>query len=136
MNNFQEFFNAYMEAIIWADSPTDDNGREFFIDIDDIDPECVDAAAVDCQKFLELAGEITPAMRRASNYRDVPILDAESAMTQAGHDFWLTRNHHGAGFWDGDWTDEAGERLTKIAQSFPEQSLYVGDDGWTYIGPA
>lgn len=21
---------------------------------------------------------------------------------QAGHDFWLTRNGHGAGFWDGD----------------------------------
>jgi len=25
-------------------------------------------------------------------------------LTDAGRDFWFTRCHHGAGFWDGDWT--------------------------------
>lgn len=34
------------------------------------------------------------------------------------HDFYLTRNGHGAGFWDGDY--EKGEELTKVAKSFGE----------------
>ena len=32
------------------------------------------------------------------------------------HDFFLTRNGHGAGFWDGDY--EKGDELTEIAKSF------------------
>jgi len=34
---------------------------------------------------------------------------------QAGHDFWLTRNGHGAGFWDGDWP-ETGDALTEASK--------------------
>ena len=45
------------------------------------------------------------------------------------HDFWLTRNGHGAGFWDGDYDDEVGTELTKIAHTFKELDCYVGDDG-------
>ena len=48
---------------------------------------------------------------------------------QIGHDFWLTRNHHGAGFWDRDLSNGRGEILTQIAHSFGELSPYVGDDG-------
>lgn len=47
---------------------------------------------------------------------------------QLGHDFWLTRNHHGAGFWDRGQGEE-GDALTKIAHSFGSCDLYVGDDG-------
>lgn len=35
-------------------------------------------------------------------------------------DFYLTRNGHGAGFWDGDYPDEIGEKLTEMAHSFGE----------------
>jgi hypothetical protein len=51
----------------------------------------------------------------------------------AGHDFWLTRNGHGAGFWDGDYEKEVGQKLTDIAKSFGEANPYVGDDGQAYI---
>ena len=44
---------------------------------------------------------------------------------QAGHDFWLTRDHHGAGFWDGDWPKDIGERLTAASDKFGEVHLYV-----------
>ena len=50
--------------------------------------------------------------------------------------FWLTRNHHGCGFWDGDWDNEefeAGAKLTKIANNFAEVNLYFGDDGKIYL---
>lgn len=55
--------------------------------------------------------------------------DYEIAM----HDFWLTRNRHGAGFWDGDYEKADGEKLTELAHSFGEINLYVGDDGKIYM---
>ena len=48
------------------------------------------------------------------------------------HDWTLTRNRHGAGFWDGDWAEPWGQRLTDLAHSFGEISLYLGDDGLIY----
>ena len=53
-------------------------------------------------------------------------------MERAGHDFWLTRNHHGAGFWDGDWPEDVDEKLTEASHSWGEMDLYVGDDGRVY----
>jgi hypothetical protein len=46
----------------------------------------------------------------------------------AAHDFILTRNHHGAGFWDGDWHAPWGEKLTALAHSFPQVETYLDDD--------
>ena len=37
-----------------------------------------------------------------------------------GHDFWLTRNRHRAGFWDGDWEDSHGRHQTNLANDFGE----------------
>ena len=45
-----------------------------------------------------------------------------------GHDFWLTRNRHGAGFWDRG-LGELGERLTEACRPYGEVNLYVTDDG-------
>lgn len=53
--------------------------------------------------------------------------------SKIGHDFWLTRNGHGSGFFDGDYDDDIGEALTDIAQSFGEAYLYLGDDDKLYI---
>ena len=47
---------------------------------------------------------------------------------QIAHDFWLTRNHHGAGFWDGDY-GPIGEVLTAIAHLFGESDLLVNEKG-------
>src|SRR5690606_15237110 len=53
--------------------------------------------------------------------------------SQAGHDFWLTRNGHGAGFWDGDWPKVLGRKLTESAHAWGECNLHVGDDGLVYV---
>lgn len=46
------------------------------------------------------------------------ILDTDSVdMEQAGHDFWLTRNGHGTGFWDRDddvYGEGNGNQLTEL----------------------
>ena len=53
---------------------------------------------------------------------------------QAGHDFWLTRNGHGAGFWDGDWPEPYGEMLTKASKNYGVFDTYLGDDGQIWGG--
>lgn len=40
--------------------------------------------------------------------------------TQAGHDFWLNRNGHGSGFWDGDWSEPAATILDQASHGFGE----------------
>ncbi len=37
--------------------------------------------------------------------------------SEAGSDFHLTRNGHGAGFWDGDWPDH-GDALTAMSKPY------------------
>jgi hypothetical protein len=55
------------------------------------------------------------------------------AWNAVAHDFILTRNHHGAGFWDtGRWLEPWASKLTTLAHSFGELSCYIGDDGAIY----
>lgn len=52
---------------------------------------------------------------------------------KSGHDFLLTRNRHGAGYWDRG-LGEIGRKLTEAAHTFGSCDLYVGDDGEIYVG--
>ena len=49
-------------------------------------------------------------------------------LSMAGHDFWLTRNRHGAGFWDGDWKTEDGRILTDSAHVWGEVNVEFDAD--------
>lgn len=58
----------------------------------------------------------------------------------AASDFWLTRNGHGSGFWDGKRTDDAsipdefddaGDQLTSLAKQFGEVTVQFYR-GWVY----
>jgi hypothetical protein len=56
----------------------------------------------------------------------------------AGHNFWLTRNGHGTGFWDEDLDSDAGgkklgDALTALCKKFGEVWTYVGDDKLIHI---
>lgn len=53
--------------------------------------------------------------------------------TQAAHDFWFTRNGHGAGFGDGDWPEPLAKVLADRARAFGPCELYVGDDGLIHV---
>jgi hypothetical protein len=46
--------------------------------------------------------------------------------TQAGHDFWFTRNGHGVGFWDRG-LGQVGDDLAEIARSFGEVNVWFAD---------
>lgn len=68
----------------------------------------------------------------SSNEDDVRAAAEIYGPEHVGHDFWLTRNRHGAGFWDGDLPDALGKRLTDAAHAYGECGLYLGDDRLAY----
>lgn len=54
-----------------------------------------------------------------------------TAIEQAGHDFWLTRNGHGSGFLDRPEGFYYGYQgfFTLISEVFGCVDIYIGDDG-------
>ncbi len=59
-----------------------------------------------------------------------PKRQGEDSLSEVfGGDLYLTAAGHGAGFWDGDWSDEAGDKLTEIAKVMPCGDLAGHIDG-------
>jgi hypothetical protein len=120
------FTLAYVECALWS-TPVDeayaaehDIASDMGLDragftLEDIAPEALASIVADCASFREAAGELL------SDWND----------GQAGHDLWLTRNRHGAGFWDRGLPH--GEELSEIARAYGESDLYIGDDGQLYL---
>lgn len=126
--DLEAFVRAYLEAILFAenDESTPAGGQPLDANytVADFAPDALAKARRDCDRFLaENADDIA-----AANYNHARYSDEE----MAGHDFWLTRNGHGAGFWDGELGD-VGDRLTTAAHAFGECHAYVGDDGKIYL---
>jgi|SRR5579872_930254 len=115
----EQLLTAYIECALWSttDESTPQGGEPLDTNYGptDLTPETLERMRADCEAFLN------------ANTGDIG-----TAYTRTGHDFWLTRNRHGAGFWDGDWPEDVGERLTRAAHAFGECELYVGDDAKVY----
>lgn len=112
--------NQYIETALWSSVAYNDNGEDRPMDenysSEDLADETLEAMQKDCEEFKQLAGDLLDGLEESD----------------IGHDFWLTRCGHGAGFWDGDYEEELGEKLTEISNTFGEVDLYVGDDGKIY----
>ncbi len=67
----------------------------------------------------------------ASNGAD--LLASTLDMRRCGHDFWLTRNRHGAGFWGeksrGATADAALDRLTEASHAYGDAALVLNTNG-------
>lgn len=114
----KKFLESYLETAIWTS--TDDDGKPLdqTYDVGNFAEEAFDQAVVETNDFIK------------QNRVD---LDAVGTMDQHGDDFWLTRNGHGAGFWDRGY-GEVGVHLTRAAKAFGSSDIYVGDDGLLYFG--
>lgn len=105
---FSHFLDAYLDAIVFTlDDDTPEDAQ--------FSNQLIDKAKKDCRLFLneDCALDLIP----------------DNLVAQAGHDFWLTRNRHGTGFWSRPeiWEDNA-QRLTELAQSFGECWTYTDED--------
>lgn len=113
IDDLDEFTRAYMVCALWStnDESTPSGGEpmDANYDITDIEEKTAAVMIADCAKF------------QAENAEDI-----EGRASQAGNDFWLTREGHGAGFWETpDWPEEAGKRLTAAAKAFGEFPLFA-----------
>lgn len=107
------FISSYLACIDWTQG-YDSAGTE-------LDEDCKREAIIDCMAF----------MSRAWAYLSDEVIE------QAGHDFWLSRNGHGAGFWDRDPPEYGNEynlgRLQGFAESFGEYHAF--DETGTCLYP-
>lgn len=118
MNKLDDFTAAYIVAALWSTTDNaDETGGEPLdanYSVDDIAPESLVKMVADCAAFQ---AEHADLLARAGD-------DAQN-----GHDFWLTRNGHGAGFWDRGYPDPVGDALSEAARRCGAVDLEVGDDG-------
>jgi hypothetical protein len=125
------FTAAYIVAALWSstDNSTPSGGEPLDANYatTDIAPEALDRIKADCGLFQQAHAELL-----AQAYALYSVTDGSSSETYAGHDFWLTRNSHGAGFWDRD-LGEVGEQLTAAAHAAGGCDIYVGDDRRLYV---
>ncbi len=105
-----EFTHAYLVCALWSSHESDEKGNvignlDDKYDVDDIAPASLATMIQECKEFQEQNAE---------------LLSQAGSSEQNGHDFWLTRNGHGAGFWDRGYPKDLGDALTKAAKSFGE----------------
>ena len=106
-----DFIDGYIDCALW--SSNDDDGKPLDGTGFNLSDSAVETMRWDCRAFIRVN-------------RDLLERSGLSA-GQAGHNFWLTQNGHGTGFWDRG-LGEVGEALSKAAKIFGECNLYVSDN--------
>jgi len=117
--DLDRFTLAYLTCALWASHDDDGEFLDASCTIDDLSPEALGSAIVDCAAFQ-------------ADFAD--LLAKAGTDEQNGHDYWLTRNRHGAGFWDRGYPPIIGRTLSDAAKSDGSVDLYVDDDGQVYGG--
>lgn len=111
--------DAYITCALW--SSTDEDGEP--LDSYEVSDATYTCMSNELQAFVETCEE--HALDALEWYKE--NFDA----SQFAHDFWLTRNRHGAGYWDRDYTEPGRTHLralTKLAHAEGEQYLYLDPD--------
>lgn len=122
----EEFFRSFIDTLLWTekDEASDESDRSLSENygIEDIAPQVIEGLKEQCNRFIDENSETL--LRVGQGGYD---------FSQAGHDFCLSRNGHGAGFFDRGLEDD-GDALQKAAESARPADAYTGDDGIIYVG--
>lgn len=119
-DNITLFVQAYIEAMKWL---TTEN--ELDLDLSDandyeLSQGCSEKIQKDCAEFI------------ADNLAVLQsVISTAYTWGSAGHDFYLTRNGHGAGFWDRG-LGSAGDVLSDAARACGETHEFIAEDGLIY----
>jgi hypothetical protein len=121
---YSKMFIQYVETAFWSSNEDDDRSFEYHnADIDDLSECAKQSMWDDCVAFAD----------ETESYRGAITAD------DMGHNFWLNRNGHGAGFWDKDFSyadgtdDNTGNKLSDASHVWGSSDLYRGDDGMIYV---
>lgn len=114
LRNLDDFTSGYIRAALWSTNDESDESGGQPLDQnygpEDLTVEALDKMIEDSRKFQE---------------DNAALLARAGDAGRNGHDFWLTRNGHGAGFWDRGYPDEVGDALTKATDKYGQVDLYV-----------
>jgi hypothetical protein len=125
---FEDFVQGYETAALWSstDTITNEDGEEEDVNLDDgyeVAEQTKAEFREDCKDFVDFAEPQLVAAMAVNGY----------TAERAGHDFWLTRAGHGAGFWDrNELPQEIRDSLTQASKSAGSRDLYIGDDELVY----
>ena len=118
MSTLELVIDGYKEAVYFTEDKIELEEGEFLSLADGEFSSITDANIHnDCTQAVIYANQEFPGILNDSN--------AE----RFGHDLWLTRNHHGAGFWDGDWPEDFGKIMTAFSSGMGEKHAYSNVDG-------
>lgn len=124
----ETFLEAYIMCALWSETEDDGTPLDRNYSAADLAPSLKQQMADDCSDFEQSNAALLEQW----------YSECGETIERAGHDFWLTRNRHGAGFWDrwasGTPQGKIGGALTEAAHAHGEFNLYVGDDGLVYGG--
>jgi len=129
-DQLKEVTYSYLVCLLWVMPGDDDNenpGDSLSIHCD-LGEGVREKAEADCKNFASACGLLFDLALQQDGY----------TLAQWGHDFALSRNGHGTGFWDRKELKpmKIGERISKLCgfcTLFPENNLYIGDDGKAYF---
>lgn len=116
------FTQGYVECLFFTECHADNPELEH-ASFAELAPETLARIVEDCRDFQTSFAELLERAFEFDHYDE----------SRAGHDFWLTRNGHGAGFWDRG-LGAIGQRLTEMSKPFGSCDLYRGDNDRLYLG--
>lgn len=114
------FNTGYIVAMQWLTTANDLNLQLESAEDYELSEQCKESIKVDCEKFMTENGAVLQS-----------VISPEYVYQSAGHDFYLNRNGHGAGFWDRGLGD-AGEVLSEASRAFGASHEFVAEDGLIY----
>jgi len=119
--NLLLFVGSYLSAVLWIEGNDEEEDSYCF---SNLSREVLERAEQDARIFFSLARD---------QGIDLGKHEWAGKIGSVAHDFLLTRNEHGAGFWDGDWDEPLDETFTEISHMMGVVEFYVGDDGLVYL---
>ena len=119
--DLETFTAAYIEALYFTDTGEGDQPSADT----ELAPDTRLDIEADCRSFWLRFGCYVTTKTCSDAF--------DNSVSQAGHDFHMTRNGHGVGFWETEWPKPYRDMLTAGANSYGTFEIYQGDDGLIYV---
>jgi hypothetical protein len=116
----EDVTRAYLECGLWSTHVCDEQGEDLGPMDDHYDVD-------DCLNEHDVRDEIARFI--IDNFDDCIAYVNAYSWASLGHDFCLTRDRHGAGFWDRGLGD-LGRRLTDAAHPYGDSGFMPHDDDY------
>jgi hypothetical protein len=117
-------------AILFSENDENGNPLGNSYSPTDFSPESLEKLYQEYCEFLsEVESKITEKIGNNWNCIDDFYDISQPVENQTEYDYIMTRNRHGCGFRDGDWSKSVSDILTVAAQKYHILETYIGDDG-------